>query len=124
MSEATPKQTGIGMYLVALVGALVIMVFLVRAMQQYTRPEPVDQKRAGERRQKLQEMRAADASALSSYGWQDQSKGIIRLPIARAMELTVIEAKDPLVARAHVLERLAKANAEEPKVPEKPSVYE
>jgi len=36
----------------------------------------------------LQQKAQADAT---SYGWIDQPKGIVRLPVARAMELTVKE---------------------------------
>jgi hypothetical protein len=35
----------------------------------------------------LQEMRAAEDQVLSSYAWLDQSNGIVRLPIDRAMDL-------------------------------------
>ncbi len=33
-------------------------------------------------------MRAAEEKILHSYGWIDQQKGIVRIPIERAMELT------------------------------------
>jgi len=35
----------------------------------------------------LQEMRAAEDQILTHYAWLDQDNGIVRLPIARAMEL-------------------------------------
>jgi hypothetical protein len=34
----------------------------------------------------LQEIRAAEEHALTSYGWVDQSKGMVRMPIDRAMD--------------------------------------
>jgi uncharacterized membrane protein len=37
----------------------------------------------------LQEMRAAEQKIQTSYGWLDQSAGIVRLPIDRAMDLVV-----------------------------------
>lgn len=37
----------------------------------------------------LADMRAAEAKALSSYGWMDKQKGIVRIPIDQAMKLTV-----------------------------------
>ena len=39
----------------------------------------------------LEDLRQAER-AQNSYGWVDQSKGIARLPIDRAMELTVRDA--------------------------------
>jgi hypothetical protein len=35
----------------------------------------------------LKQMRAAEDQILGSYGWVDREKGIVRLPISRAMEL-------------------------------------
>ncbi len=42
-----------------------------------------------ERKALLAENRAKEQAAASSYAWVDQSKGVVRLPIARAIELTV-----------------------------------
>lgn len=39
--------------------------------------------------QDLIETRAADAEFLSTYGWVDKDKGIVRIPIDRAMELAL-----------------------------------
>jgi len=37
----------------------------------------------------LAEVRAKEKSAATTYGWVDQTKGIVRLPIDRAVELTI-----------------------------------
>jgi hypothetical protein len=37
----------------------------------------------------LAAMREAEQRALTTYGWVDQQKGIVRIPIAEAMKLTV-----------------------------------
>jgi len=37
----------------------------------------------------LQEMRAHEQSAQTTYAWIDRSKGVVQLPIARAEELTL-----------------------------------
>jgi hypothetical protein len=37
----------------------------------------------------LKAVRAAEDQMLNSYGWVDQQKGVVRIPIARAMELVV-----------------------------------
>lgn len=42
-----------------------------------------------ERKALLNEQRTKDHAAATSYGWADQSKGVVRLPIDRAIELTV-----------------------------------
>jgi hypothetical protein len=46
--------------------------------------------------QDLQEMRAAEDQLLNSYGWVDQSKGIVRVPINQAIDML---AKRGLPAR-------------------------
>lgn len=37
----------------------------------------------------LKAVRAAEDHALTTYGWVDQSKGVVRLPIDKAMDLVV-----------------------------------
>ena len=38
---------------------------------------------------KLQDLRAQEQTELTTYGWIDQKAGVVRLPIDRAMELTM-----------------------------------
>ncbi|MDQ5978855.1 MAG: hypothetical protein QG602_1829 [Verrucomicrobiota bacterium] len=42
-----------------------------------------------ERKTLLAEQRTKEQAAATTYGWVDQSKGVVRLPIDRAIELTV-----------------------------------
>ena len=44
-----------------------------------------------ERKALLVEHRTKNAAQLASYGWIDQKAGLVRLPIDRAIELTVKE---------------------------------
>lgn len=44
-----------------------------------------------QRAELLREMRERESEQLGSYGWVDEDAGIVRLPIERAMELTVEE---------------------------------
>jgi len=44
--------------------------------------------------QKLRELQAADRTSLSNYGWIDRPKGVVRLPIDRAMALLVEETNN------------------------------
>ncbi len=46
-----------------------------------------------ERTQRLSELRIKEDHALTSYQWVDKEKGIVRLPIDRAMELVVRDAQ-------------------------------
>ncbi|MFN2541326.1 MAG: hypothetical protein ABR514_04040 [Chthoniobacterales bacterium] len=47
--------------------------------------------RAKKRLDNLKAAREADAKELEGYGWVDKNKGVIRIPIERAMQLTVAD---------------------------------
>lgn len=113
------------MYFLAVLGALLIVLVLDRAMIRYTAPAASKAPaRAKERAEKLAEVRKDAAEALNSFGWQDKTKGLVRLPVDRAMELTLQRYKDPAAARANLNDRVEKASALPPKAPEKPSQFE
>ena len=42
-----------------------------------------------QRAEALAELRAKEVEQASSYGWVDQQAGVVRLPLERAMDLTV-----------------------------------
>ncbi|TAK90319.1 MAG: hypothetical protein EPO07_20445 [Verrucomicrobia bacterium] len=109
---------------VAVAGALMIFAALVWTTKKYTTPAPLGAARAAERSKALADLRAANAEALENVGWVDQSKGVVRLPIAEAMRLTEQAWQNPAKARADLIAREEKASAPPPKVPEKPSQYE
>ncbi len=49
------------------------------------------QERAAQPGLDLQALRAQEETALTTYGWVDQAKGQVRIPIERAMRLVVEE---------------------------------
>lgn len=62
-------------------------------------------------RKDMEDMRAQEDRILNSYGWVDRARGRVRLPIARAMELTLreglptrpaeaVQARDRMTSRA------------------------
>ena len=82
-----PFCTWLGVVLLfALFGVIVLAV-----IGPAPRGDDYEQKRAKAREEKLKTAREEDAKALSSYGWIDKNKGVARIPVARAMELTVVE---------------------------------
>jgi hypothetical protein len=54
----------------------------------------------------------------------DQSKGIVRLTVDRAMELATAAWQNPEEARKDLIDREEKATYVPPKAPEKPSPFE
>ena len=108
----------------AVVVASLIFAVLVLKMQQYTPPTAPDAARKAERAKALAELRAAEADALKNPGWIDQTKGLVRLPIADAMKLAEREWQNPAQAKSNLVARVEKATALPPKPPEQPSPFE
>lgn len=50
-----------------------------------------EETRAKKRAENLKTLREEADKALTTYGWVDKTKGVARIPIARAMDLTVAE---------------------------------
>lgn len=108
----------------AALGACLIFTALVWVTKKYTQPEPLNANRAKERAEALQKLTEENAVALGEAGWLDPTKGIVRLPIAVAMNLAEREWQNPAQARSNLIARVEKATALPPKAPEKPSAFE
>jgi len=112
-------------YAIAVIGAILIVVFLDRQLKKYTQAPPVDAGRAEERAKDLAEIRNAEADALNNTGWIDPTKGVVRLKIDDAMQLMEENWKNPAAGRSNLLERVEKANPPPPPPPpSKPSPFE
>ncbi|SRR6266498_3790990 len=82
-----PLSTWFGIVLLfALFGVIVLAV-----IGPAPRESDYEQTRAKKRMENLKTSREEAAKALSTYGWIDKNKGIARIPIERAMELTITE---------------------------------
>ena len=124
-NQEESRCCGSGMaYTVAVLGAFLIVAGLVWAMKHYTTPPSITAQRAAERAKNLTELHAAEKHDMENYGWVDQPKGIVRLTVDRAVQLTVDGGKDLASARKDLIERVEKATYVPPKPPEKPSVFE
>lgn len=111
-------------YSIAILGAFLIIAALVKIMQTKTATADLTAARSEERRKNLVALQAEAKQATENYAWQDQGKGLVRLPVARAMEVTLQEMQNPQAARSNLIARVEKATAPAPKAPEKPSEFE
>lgn len=50
-----------------------------------------EEKRAAERYEKLKNRTAREAELLGTYGWVNEAEGVARIPIDRAVELTIAD---------------------------------
>ena len=78
-----------------------------------------EQKRAEAREKKLNDARSAAARELNSYAWVDKGKGVARIPIDRAMQLTLrdLASKKPEPANPIAAPAEAAAPAASPPAP-------
>ncbi len=110
------KQFGALAYVVTVLGCFLIVAGLVWLMKHYTAGAPLGEDRAEVRRKALAELRAANHDILynANYVWENQAKGVVRLPIDRAMELSLQLWQNPAAARSNMIARVEKATAVAP----------
>jgi hypothetical protein len=103
--------------------SVVFIMFAVIVKFSVTVPS-IDANRDATISQALYEIRTNEVASLNSAGWIDRDRGIVRLPIDAAVQLTAQEWQDPAKARADLIVRSKKASAPLPKVAPKPSLFE
>jgi hypothetical protein len=60
-----------------------------------------EKKRAEVRAKKLEDLYKEKLTAITTYGWVDKSKGIVRIPVEKAMAITVAELSQKTPATAN-----------------------
>ena len=97
-------------YVVAVLGALLIMACLVLLVKSYTQPPPTNATRVAERTKAAQEVAHAVADQLDNYAYENAGKGQVRLPINRAIELSLPLWRNPASVRSNLFARIEKLN--------------
>jgi hypothetical protein len=111
MTSRVPGHGRGGIKAILILGSLLLVFVGVWVGQRRSQPPAVNQLRLDERRSALAEQRTNDAGAVHHYGWVDASRGVVRVPVSNAMELTVQEYRDPGAARSNLWQRLERATA-------------
>ena len=121
MNSQGVKERSILPSLLAIVGALLIVLVLIWAMRQFMQPPPLNQNRAAERAKTLAEIRGLEHQELTTAGWIDQGKGLVRLPIDESMKIVEREwGQNPGAARSNLIARVEKAYPPPPPPPANP----
>lgn len=120
----SPGPIKIAFYGIGLLFAFLIMFYVVREMYRENYRGPVNAARADQRTKARRELDAKNATLLSTPGWVDSNKAIVRLPIVRAMDLTVEAYRNPDAARSNLVARSQKAAEPAPAAPAQPSQFE
>jgi hypothetical protein len=90
-------STWIGVVLLfAFFGLLALVLF-----RAAPRGDTYEQKRAKVRLEKLEAAQKQMVTALTTYGWVDKNKGVVRIPITDAMTLTVADLAEKKPAPAN-----------------------
>ncbi|HLC13612.1 MAG TPA: hypothetical protein VJK31_10175, partial [Chthoniobacterales bacterium] len=108
-SERAPVsfRAWLGIVLLFLFFGIFVLVLVAIAPHGNT----YEAKRAEAREKKLNDARNAATQELNSYAWVDKGKGIARIPIDRAMELTLRDLASKKPAPANPIETPAQAPA-------------
>lgn len=124
MNSCCEKFRSTMAYVFAVVGAFLIVAALVWVTRKLVPLPALDEVRIAERYKNLADVRGLDSQALTTVGWVDQGKGVVRLPIETALKLAEREWQNPSQARSNLIARVEKATFVPPPPPAKPSQYE
>jgi len=109
---------------VVLLIACLLFAGIVVTMEYSMTVPAIDADRAAVRTKALAEIRAAEAQALNHPGWIDENRGLVRLPIDVALQITERECQNPAATRSNFMARVEKAAAPAPPAPAKPNPFE
>jgi hypothetical protein len=110
---------------IGFVFAVVFFVILTAVVRFSINVPPVDVDRGAERAKALATIRANEEKSLTTLGWADQSRGIVRIPIDQAIQQAAAAWQaNGAQARADLNARAEKAAAPAPAAPPKPSAFE
>ena len=110
--DRTPTSFGawLGIVLLFLFFGVFVLVFIGLS----PRGNNYEAKRAEQRLETLKKVQAEANTELHSYAWVDKNKGVVRIPIDRAMELTVTALAQKAPAPANPIETPAPAGQPSP----------
>lgn len=112
------NHTGKGrtaVFVLVILATFMLVAFLVMEMVRIAGPAPVGDERNLARARDNAEIRAAGNQALMNWGYVDQPRGIVRLPIEDAMKLTVQGYANSPAFHSDLVARVEKATAPPPK---------
>jgi hypothetical protein len=84
-----PKNSMILAMVIGTVGALIFVVLALAQFFNMAVRDEIQDKVLAQPSSALRELHAREAADLSRYAWVDQKKGIVRIPVDRAVELTL-----------------------------------
>lgn len=89
MSQTEPPKLNRLLSLTGIIGALLVFAVILYVAYLPARPPAVDSKIAEARKQAAVEARAAGLAKITGYEVVDPASGLVRIPVEKAMDLTV-----------------------------------
>ncbi len=89
--ENSPSDNRVLLSALGWVGVIALFLAVVAVTYLRDLPGRVDASLVEERHRRLAELRASEVETANSYAWIDREKGVIRIPVERAIEITVRE---------------------------------
>lgn len=92
-SSKTPSASGTLTTVAAAIGGFAIFALIVFIAYLPKTPAPLADgvRTPVQRKAALAELRAKEKAAATTYGWVDQANGVVRIPVADAITLTIQE---------------------------------
>jgi Flp pilus assembly protein TadB len=122
--ELRPARASLFTFVVAALGALLIVGALVWIVVRATRPPDVTAARAEERRKALVQTREEETKVLNNYDRVGAGPGFVRMKVEDAMKLTIKDYQNPDAARKELIARADKAGTPPPQAAPPPNPYE
>ena len=104
--------------------ASVIFAVLVVIVKFSANVPAIDADRAAAISKAHFEIHTNEIASLNNAGWIDKPRGIVRLPIATALQIAAREWQNPAQARADLISRQENASKPAPVAPAKPNPFE
>jgi hypothetical protein len=110
MSDATPSKAGFLFTITwSLIGISLFAFVVVYMVHLSGRTDAYEAKLALERIERLNKLQGENQDKLTTYGWVDEGKGVVRIPLERAIELQIDSLRDKPVKAAEPIAGVAPA---------------
>jgi hypothetical protein len=92
-SQTSSASNGSFLTLAAAIGGFAIFALIVFIAYLPQKPAPIPEgtRTPEQRKAALAELRAKEKAAATTYGWVDQSAGVVRIPVDEAVAITIKE---------------------------------
>jgi len=89
-----PKNSMLGVIVFTTLALLTVIVLIVSQIFRSVFNHEVSTKQLEHQGSELRELRAQEQARLSRYQWVSQKDGVVRIPVDRARELTLLEYRN------------------------------